>query len=600
MCQPQTLKEESLNWYQCNTTWHYDELRSWVKDCDSETDKFRQISGPSNHETKNGVFGAVMRAENRRHAAFLRRDEYFMVQHVGCYGEDVTDQYGGGIEMPGPTGGAKPFGLTSREFRRRRSQGTCVSVALFSTRAKMQFLAVMAILKTLFIMCMLIGSSLAFNKDAQIFVIGPIERMMTLVKKLSDNPLDAAIGASSYTEEEEEARKEGYETALLEQTLERIGQLLQVGFGAAGAEIIGKNMNTGSGKLNPMIPGKKITAIYGFCDIRQFTDTTECLQEEVMVYVNKLGSLTHTLTHSYYGMANKNVGDAFLLSWKVCDGKLEGFTTFDDLATEEQRLSANEHIRCLATNGALRIKKQITPSQMADAAVTAFVKCQIDLELANSEGNLKCYATYASVIKRFGPGFKIQMGFGMHVGWAVEGAIGSELKIDATYLSPHVEMSDRLEASSKIFLAKLNISHWLVNLCSPGLKDLMRVIAHIRVEGVPIPFKVWTYDVTDPLRSFGLTTVGINPASGKQDLPDWKHPDYTEIQKSLHPDFLATFRGALAQFADGDWPEAKDTFEHCLKLKPQDGPTLYTTGFMRSCNDKCPDDWDGTHYLLGF
>ena len=34
-----------------------------------------------------------------------------------------------------------------------------------------------------------------------------------------------------------------------------------------------------------MIPGKKITAIYGFCDIRQFTDTTECLQEDVMVYV---------------------------------------------------------------------------------------------------------------------------------------------------------------------------------------------------------------------------------------------------------------------------------------------------------------------------
>jgi hypothetical protein len=59
-----------------------------------------------------------------------------------------------------------------------------------------------------------------------------------------------------------------------------VGQLLQIGFGAAGAEIIGKNINSGSGKLNAMVPGKKITSIYGFCDIRQFTDTTECLQEE--------------------------------------------------------------------------------------------------------------------------------------------------------------------------------------------------------------------------------------------------------------------------------------------------------------------------------
>ena len=59
-----------------------------------------------------------------------------------------------------------------------------------------------------------------------------------------------------------------------------MGQLLQIGFGAVGAEIIGKNINSGSGKLNAMVPGKKITSIYGFCDIRQFTDTTECLQEE--------------------------------------------------------------------------------------------------------------------------------------------------------------------------------------------------------------------------------------------------------------------------------------------------------------------------------
>merc|ERR1711865_1085875 len=85
-------------------------------------------------------------------------------------------------------------------------------------------------------------------------------------------------------------------------------------------------------------------------------------------------------------------------------------------------------------------------------------------------------------IKRFGVGFKIKMGFGMHVGWAVEGAIGSELKIDATYLSPHVEMSDRLEAASKIFGAKLNMSHWFVNLCTPTFRKHIR--ASTRRSGV--------------------------------------------------------------------------------------------------------------------
>ena len=33
----------------------------------------------------------------------------------------------------------------------------------------------------------------------------------------------------------------------------------------------------GSGDVNPMIPGNKVIAIFGFCDIRNFTDATEVL-----------------------------------------------------------------------------------------------------------------------------------------------------------------------------------------------------------------------------------------------------------------------------------------------------------------------------------
>jgi class 3 adenylate cyclase len=45
--------------------------------------------------------------------------------------------------------------------------------------------------------------------------------------------------------------------------------------------------------------------------------------------------------------------------------------------------------------------------------------------------------------------FRIKMHFGMHIGWAIEGAIGSELKIDASYLSPNVNLASRLNAVSK-------------------------------------------------------------------------------------------------------------------------------------------------------
>ena len=49
-----------------------------------------------------------------------------------------------------------------------------------------------------------------------------------------------------------------------------------MGFGEAGSEIIASNMAK-SGDVDPMMPGKKKAAIYGFCDIRNFTDATEVL-----------------------------------------------------------------------------------------------------------------------------------------------------------------------------------------------------------------------------------------------------------------------------------------------------------------------------------
>lgn len=62
-----------------------------------------------------------------------------------------------------------------------------------------------------------------------------------------------------------------------------------------------------------MLPGKKIVAVFGFCDIRNFTDTTEVLQEEIMIFVNTIAQVVHNTVDSFNGSANKNVGDAFLL-----------------------------------------------------------------------------------------------------------------------------------------------------------------------------------------------------------------------------------------------------------------------------------------------
>lgn len=69
-----------------------------------------------------------------------------------------------------------------------------------------------------------------------------------------------------------------------------------------------------------MVPGRRIMAIFGFCDVRNFTNATECLQEDTMVYINCIAEYLHCAVHDNLGFPNKNVGDAWLMTWPLDDG----------------------------------------------------------------------------------------------------------------------------------------------------------------------------------------------------------------------------------------------------------------------------------------
>jgi class 3 adenylate cyclase len=46
---------------------------------------------------------------------------------------------------------------------------------------------------------------------------------------------------------------------------------------------------------------------------------TELLQEDIMMFVNKIGELVHSSVYRYGGSANKNIGEAFLIIWPLHD-----------------------------------------------------------------------------------------------------------------------------------------------------------------------------------------------------------------------------------------------------------------------------------------
>ena len=113
------------------------------------------------------------------------------------------------------------------------------------------------------------------------------------------------------------------ETEMLELAISKMGRLLHIGFGTAGAEIIAKSLSDG-GDLDPMIPGCKVEAIFAFCDIRDFTFACEAIEEDVMLFVNKIASITHRHVVEAGGAPNKIIGDAFLFVWKLSRSKNGG------------------------------------------------------------------------------------------------------------------------------------------------------------------------------------------------------------------------------------------------------------------------------------
>lgn len=202
--------------------------------------------------------------------------------------------------------------------------------------------------------------------------------MLNKVKRIGANPLEAARMAEDEAVAEEELKQKkdnkeknkrimekNFETSILETTIIQLGALLALGFGEAGSEIIAKNMNK-DGAVNPMIPGRKIMAIFGFVAIRNFINATEALEGLVMIYANEIADIVHRVCDRHHGAANKNLGDCFLMVWKFKD---------------------DEFIR-LNDSDEVKVKNLKVVKNYADQAVVAFLKTMAVSKKLSNYGNM--------------------------------------------------------------------------------------------------------------------------------------------------------------------------------------------------------------------
>lgn len=301
-------------------------------------------------------------------------------------------------------------------------------IIIYSTARESKFEATINLCRTLYVTIVLAISAVFFSSTANKLVLHPLERMLEIVKKIAKNPSSASASdemqnAGIYTymkQDQKEKIDQNLETAILENAIQKIGHLLILGFGDAGSSIIAQNMTSG-GDMNPLLPGTKTFGIFGFCFVHNFLVCTEVLQKDVMVFVNQIAEITHTAVAKYGGSANKNLGDAYLLIWKYDDpNELNTTVPF------EEKNFSQDNRNC------------------ADMALFSYIKI---LARINKYSHIRKYRQNQGLSGRI-ENYKVRMGFGLHTGWAIEGAIGSFFKIDASYLSPNINLAARLEVAT--------------------------------------------------------------------------------------------------------------------------------------------------------
>jgi len=464
---------------------------------------------------------------------------------------------------------------------------------------------------TFFVCIVLCVASMYFSNDANNLVLKPVENMIKRVEAIRENPLIAMKMADEEFKLEEVAKakekklakdrmhqmardayrcqtfksktQEPMETAILEKTIIKLGSLLALGFGEAGANIIGDNMKgADSAGVNAMVPGVRVDCIIGIVRIRDFSTATEVLQAKIMTFVNQIAEIVHGVVDEYHGAANKNNGDMFLIIWRM-----QGV---DDLRK----------------------------TRLAEMSIVAFAKIIGSL---HSSKLLAGYREHPGLQQRLGSYCRVNLNIGLHCGWAIEGAVGSEFKIDASYLSPNVSIAISIERATQTYGVSFMLAQSVHELCGEELQDRCRLVDRVIITGSTSPIKLFAMDL-DFLSldvdhsSFGPSFVWNTRQRyrARQFLECEKNtklipqidifsyftndPVIQEMRQAYSVEFYQYFNMGYQNYAQGEWEVAQRMLQGTTKMLAfEDGPSVALLRFMETYAYASPKNWVGVREL---
>eukprot|EP00927_Polykrikos_kofoidii_P036304 TRINITY_DN30633_c0_g1_i2.p1 TRINITY_DN30633_c0_g1~~TRINITY_DN30633_c0_g1_i2.p1 ORF type:complete len:799 (+),score=97.09 TRINITY_DN30633_c0_g1_i2:517-2913(+) len=518
-----------------------------------------------------------------------------------------------------------------------------IFVFVFDRRSGSRVEASLNAAQTVFI-CFLLGFfAMNFQGFTNQLVLRPIERMIGKLETIRNSPMTAALlgdaeqqrelqkAALSVREETEMNRKscfrrfygwvcyhgrrralfvrsrycckrrsrtagdakepEPMETVVLESTIIKIGSVLALGFGEAGIHLGQRMKGADSSMLNMMMPGERVESIFAYCEVRNFWDVSDVIDENAMIFVNRIASVVHMCFTEFWGSFAKNVGHAFVLCWNV------------------------------SAHGTAKRAK------LAGMSLMALVKIVANI---SKSSHLSIYRSHAKLVKRL-PNYRVRLSMGLHAGTAIATLVGSEFKVDAEYLSEDLVLATRISAVCAEYGMGCMIlfTEVVERTLSRSFSAQCRLIDHVKLTDSKEPFKVYTVDLDDLALEVETSKVGerrvsvigsvqasqrraqLNEKFAREQKKRMRWEDRFEMSSVFVTDtdivnmrlkiterFLSQFHMAYLNYEAGEWKIAKDMLEatHFL-LGRADGPSSTLLKYIKKHDMRAPQDWPGFRML---
>lgn len=297
-----------------------------------------------------------------------------------------------------------------------------------------------------------------------------------------------------------------------------------------------------------------------------------------MLFVNQVAEIVHRVVDQHLGATNNNLGQAFLVVWQI------------------------SHFEA-----ALRPK-------IADLSVMSFIKVAEGLV---RDKELAKFGAHPLLVSRM-PDFRVSCGFGLHLGWAIAGGIGSEFKIDASYLSPDVTLAAQLEEATSEYGVSMLMSGPLVRLCNVSFSRHFRPVDQVKLTGCKNATQLFTMDLDTSTLSVDRVVKRRNPNrhSHRRERErrrrlvlqeDFQVHELLLVDKSVRQmrehlflGFFQEFERGFLNYLAGEWDVAAEVLARTRNMlvgHSQDGPSCALLEYMQAFDYQAPAAWLGWREL---